>query len=240
MNTYVSQTLYHMVGYRHPDADEKNFEILAKVLRSQEIRPCAVGEHRGPMTLRIDYNADLRAGEPIQQTVTCFCDIPRDHLRPIHTSKYGLFGVGVDRHIVAAWGGRPVMYIPTNRKDPTCYWNLFHREAMAVYKGLSDFFPTKNGTTTTTRNLGDPPSNREQAVDQAKSLISKELLAFMKFFDVDLAEDCPENFYMEREWRKFGRLTLELPLREVIVAKGYGDRTKAAFPALEAMIVEWD
>lgn len=238
VKSYVSQILYHLVGSRHPLNDEQNFEILCKVLKSMEIRPCAVGEHHGPMTIRIDYDAALRAGEPIQQTVSCFCDIPRDHLQPVHSQKYGLFGVGVDRHIVASWGGRPVIYIPTNRQDPMSYLNLFHKEVMSIRQGLDNYFPEKNGTTVTTRKLGDPPKSEMQAIDQAKSLISKELLAFMKFFDVDLPEDSPENYYMEREWRKFGKLGLEMALREVIVAHGFGEKLRDAFPNLNAPIFE--
>ena len=76
----------------------------------------------GWLILTIDPDRGLVDGEPIAQTVTCFCDIPFDSLG-IHTKKYGLFGVGVDRATVAEWGGRPVIYVPVvngNLGGPPC------------------------------------------------------------------------------------------------------------------------
>lgn len=64
----------------------------------------------GPISIKIDCDANPTNGEPIIQTVVCFCDIHLRQLHPIHTGKYGCFGIGVDKEIVAGYGGRPVIY----------------------------------------------------------------------------------------------------------------------------------
>ena len=58
-------------------------------------------------------------------------------------------------------------------------------------------------------------------MDEATSLIERELQAFLKFWNVDLPEDHPENFYMEREWRKFGNLPLAPCLREIVAPASF-------------------
>lgn len=93
-NPYTSEILYHMVGGRHPQDDEANLATLRAILTSMEIRTNQVGEHAGGMTLSINPVSGCIDGEPIAQTVTCYCDIPFDSLK-LHTSKYGRFGVGL-------------------------------------------------------------------------------------------------------------------------------------------------
>ena len=69
--------------------------------------------------------------------------------------------------------------------------------------------------------------------------MGKDLLAFLKPFDANLADDDPENFYMEREWRKFGNLEFKQhDVVKVIVAKGYLDRARANFPAFAPIVCE--
>jgi hypothetical protein len=59
-----------------------------------------------------------------------------------------------------------------------------------------------------------------------------KMLAFVKTFDVDLPVDHPQNYYMEREWRKFGHLSLDLPLREIIAPPDCREALRSEFPQL--------
>lgn len=239
MQTYASDVLYHMVGGKAPMDHERNFDTLCKILESREIRHRKIDGLPGPMSLKIDFDAAMADGELIVQTVICFCDIHLSQLAPIHTGKYGRFGVGVDRHLVASWGGRPVSYIPMTKRESTCYWNHFGSEVMTAYRALHHYFEEPwEGERTSTRMGGGFPKSPDEALDMVSSLISKELLAYLKFFNSDLPVEHPQNYYMEREWRKFGNLPLDMALRQVIVASGYGNRLGNLFPQLTEAIVE--
>lgn len=218
MQRYVGQRLYHLVGSRQPDADEANFETLCAILRSMELRTCEVAGQRGGIRTVRDPSRPLTNGEPIQQTVVCLCDIPRDDL-PFHARRYGRFGLGVCRSVVAQWGGRPVIYVPFSRKSYGTWGSRFPALVNSVLDGLDRFFP--DSPDTRSKIEGGPAENAQEAADDASSLITRDVQAFLKFWDVDLPEDHPENFYMEREWRKFGNLSLALCLQEIIAPPQY-------------------
>lgn len=218
MQRYVGQRLYHLVGSRQPDADEANFETLCAILRSMELRTCEVAGQRGGIRTVRDPSRPLTNGEPIQQTVVCLCDIPRDDL-PFHARRYGRFGLGVCRSVVAQWGGRPVIYVPFSRESYGTWGARFPALVNSVLDGLDRFFP--DSPDTRSKIEGGPAEDAQEAADEASSLITRDVQAFLKFWDVDLPEDHPENFYMEREWRKFGNLGLALCLQEIIAPPQY-------------------
>ena len=226
--SYTSRVLYHLVGSKTPDCDKQNFETLRAILKSMELRTNTVAGQSGGITLLIDPDRGCVDGEPISQTIVCFCDIPFECLG-LHTSKYGRFGVGVDRNQVAKWGGRPVIYIPTTTDVGAGVNNYFSRDIMNAWRGLDDHFPEPPANRS--RIVGARPDNAEQALDLAITVLS-QLLAFVKTFDVDLPDDDPLNFYMEREWRKPAKLALELPLREIIAPEEYHEQLRAEFPRL--------
>lgn len=229
--TYTSQILYHLVGGHDPKDNERNFDVLCKVLTSNEVKHKQVAGNASPMVTSVDYSRAMTNGEPIVQSVTCFCDIPIQDLHPIHTSKYGLFGVGVDRGLVAKWGGRPVIYVPVTKRNPTAWGNRFGRLALGVRQALDHYFGD-NRLPERTKVEGEFPKTASDAVDDASDLLTKDFLAYLKFFDVDLSDNDAGNFYMEREWRKFGSLRLEMTLRQILVASGYRERLLSLFPHL--------
>lgn len=242
MQTYTSDTLYHMVGFRHPCDHERNFGTLCAILASMEVRPRQYDDSGktlpdGAVQI-IDYEKKTTNGELAVQTVVCFCDIPLEQLKRIHTPKYGCFGVGVDRSKFAEFGGRPVIYIPFTMRNPTCHWNEFDGDLKRTSQALRHFFRNKDTRRSQVRIGRDAPSSPEEAIDDALTLIDRELMAFVKFFDVDLSDDNPGNFYMEREWRKFARLPLDSMLRSVIVPEGYVERIIGRFPQHADKVVQ--
>lgn len=231
MQRFVGQRLYHLVGLNQPGADQANFETLCAILRSMELRTCEVAGERGGMRTVHDPGRPVTNGEPIQQSVVCLCDIPRDGLF-FHARRYGRVGLGICKSVVAQWGGRPVIYVPLSRRAHGNWGARFADEVKSVLEGLERFFPDTPAVRT---KAGSAPALDEQeAVDEASALITRDVQAFLKFWDVDLPEDHPENFYMEREWRKFGNLALASCLREVIAPPRYHDELRAILDDLRA------
>lgn len=229
MQRYVGQRLYHLVGSQQPDAEEANFETLSAILRSMELRTCEVAGERGGVRTVRDPSRPITNGEPIQQSVVCLCDIPREDL-PFHARRYGRFGLGVSRSVVAQCGGRPVIYIPFSKKSCGNWGARFPRLVDSVLEGLDRFFP--DSPDSRSKIVGASAKDAQGAADEASSLITRDVQAFLKFWDVDLPEDHPENFYMEREWRKFGNLGLALCLEEIIAPPQYHDALRSIVESL--------
>jgi hypothetical protein len=71
---------------------------------------------------------------------------------------------------------------------------------------------------------------RNQARD-LRTFLDIWFFSYLKFFDATLAEDDPENFYMEREWRIIGDLDFDLDdVVRVIVPKDYRRRLHEDLP----------
>lgn len=237
MQTYASSVLYHFVGRGHAADDDRNFEVLCQVLLSMEIRPNAVQGQRGIVT-RIDPNRPLQNGELIEQSVCCFCDIHLSQLQAVHLAKYGRFGIGVDRRLLAEWGARPIGYLPLLKTVPFTWTNRLGHELMACWRWLNHFFEDDGPVDETTAKIwGASPASGKEAALEAADLLTRDVMAFLKFYDVELPDDHPENYYMEREWRKYGALPLELPLRQIVVPAEYSDRVADRFPHLAAKVV---
>ncbi|MCZ8164979.1 abortive infection system antitoxin AbiGi family protein [Silanimonas sp.] len=229
MQELASRTLYHFTGRPHPKEDSANFDTLCKILRSMTVRACDVGGSHNGIRIRRDPSRGLLNGEPIEQSVTCLCDIPRS-LLGVHARRYGQFGVGVCRAAVVKMGTRPVIYVPVFRTVGGSWAEGHLAEVSNVLDGLQRF-------------SAEPPPERSRVVDapaidvddalwEASGLIKREYLAFLKFWDVNLPDDHDENFYLEREWRKFGDLPLASCLSEIIAPPDYHDELKAIIAEL--------
>lgn len=231
MQRFVGDRLYHLVGFRAPDADPENFQILRAILRSMKLRTCEVAGERGGIRTVSDSSRWVSDGEPILQSVVCLCDIPWGDLG-FHARRYGRFGIGVCRSLVAQWGGRPVTYIPYSSRTPGTWGARFPAEVNSVLEGLERFFP--DSPSVRTKVVGAPAQDAQEAVDDASTLIARDVRAFLKFWDIELPEEHPKNYYMEREWRKFGNLALAACLREVIAPPRYHDELRAILNELRA------
>jgi len=229
---YASNILYHFVGSKDPNDHEANFEVLCKVLQSMR-----VGNHDVSCRIVIDYNRRMDKGELLVQSVVCFCDIPLTQIAHIHAKKYGRFGIGVDKTHFARNGGRPVTYVPFDRLPGAGFNNYFGRELLSAHRGLGEFL-LQNAPSTRSRSMGSLPTSPQEAADLASSLLAREVLAFLKYYDPTLPDDHSDNYYMEREWRKYGNFELHSALREVIVPPGFGSKVRERFPHISAELIE--
>lgn len=73
------------------------------------------------------------------------------------------------------------------------------------------------------------------------SVFIRSFLAFIKPFNSHLSDSQKENYYLEREWRKFGNLELRVSgIEKIVVRKGYKKRLESLHPRLASKIVELD
>lgn len=228
---YSSEILYHFVGSGSPDDDEENFVVLNKILRSQQI-----GRNLVPCQIVVDYDRQIEKGELIVQSVICLCDIRLGQLRHVHLKKYGRFGVGVDKITFARQGGRPVIYMPIDRQPGGGANNLLGKNILSTYRALSEYFLAE-APSTRSRFSSEYPSSPVDAVEQARTHLAKDLLAFLKYYDPTLPDHHEDNYYMEREWRKFGNFSLHLALRQVVAPIEYHARLRDEFPQIDVKLV---
>jgi hypothetical protein len=79
---------------------------------------------------------------------------------------------------------------------------------------------------------GFMPAENLQSLDvirvhqsQVERVLMYHVFLFMKFFDETKAEDDPENYYMEREWRVTGDVPFELThVKRVVIPGEYSER----------------
>ena len=70
-----------------------------------------------------------------------------------------------------------------------------------------------------------------------RRVLEKDILAFIKPFNSERAAAERENYYMEREWRKYGNLLFDFDkVTRVWVAEGFADRLRYDLPAYEGPI----
>ncbi len=62
--------------------------------------------------------------------------------------------------------------------------------------------------------------------------IELHVWSFLKFFDSSKAEDDPDNYYMEREWRTLTNIKFRIEdVERIILPREYGRRFRAAVPS---------
>ncbi len=116
MPDFLSRALFHFVGHANPDDHEKNYSLLRLILESGCVsHPPHAGDW-GAVSYAVDLTKRLHFEELLVPTITCYCDIPFESL-PIHTAKYGAFGLSLSRHHLTKYGARPVIYSPVRADD---------------------------------------------------------------------------------------------------------------------------
>ena len=171
-------------------------------------------------------------------TVICFCDIPSKSLN-IHIQKYGRFGISIKKEHLIENGGRPVLYWPFILNDGRHFnggikdiWRSYHAFREMVYEPRECNFPE-------TRFPENTIVDEDEAIEYFLSAVQFELLPYIKPFNARTSDQALENFYMEREWRKFGYLDFTpSSIHEIVVAAGYKKRLAAEFPQYASRVVE--
>jgi hypothetical protein len=234
---YTSPELFHFVGYRHPNDHEANYRTLKTVLLSQCVSHPPHDGSWGSTSYERREEGRLEDESLLVPTVTCYCDIPKAALA-LHTSKYGAFGVGFPRSFAVQFGARPVTYIPMQKGD---HLSLFGRQLVRSLELTHKSFKAHVLDQLTDKPNSWHPTEKAtspaEAIARMDAVFEKDVLAFIKPFDSDLADDNVRNFYMEREWRKFGNLRFsDGNVSSVAVASGWEDRLKSDMPAYAARV----
>ena len=237
---YVSDELFHFVGHSSPGDDNANYRKLGSILKSGWISYAPHDENFGQVSYVINWDHRLETEQLIVPSVTCYADIPFENLS-LHMNKYGKFGVSLPKSLLIRDGARPVTYIPM-RSDDWCSRNgrTLLRNIEAVVKGFNEsVMEALAEDTSECRTLGEMPNTREGALSAMDSVLYKDFLAFIKPFNSELPHNHPDNFYMEREWRKYGNMRFEVAqTSRVIVARGFKAQALADFPAYADRICE--
>lgn len=240
MNNYTSDELFHFVGHKSPREDDTNYKNLSKILRSNCVSHSPHDNTWGTVSYVTTWDSQLETEQLIVPTVTCYADIPFDALST-HVNKYGKFSVALPSSLLTKYGARPVMYIPMRADDYNSINGLtLLRDIEAIVKAFNEHVVEKYGEEPEVpRALGDKPNTAQAAVAALSNLLLKDFLAFIKPFNSELPHDHVDNYYMEREWRKYGNMKFEaIEVSKVLVAKGYREKVAKDFPAYEGRIYE--
>ncbi len=229
---YISNYLTHFVG--KGKALEEQFELLKKILRRRWLthRPHI---EQPTLDLEVREGAKFSNNDMLLPGMICFCDIPEEHLR-IHTAKYSQFGIAFPKAYLVGKGANPVFYVarnstvPRRKKElrtgrvqkstvtPEEYATLRNQPVeLAEYeeesrgslldeniKELFDLWYEKEKFET-----GEAGTVIEEILIRDKLMwmfFLQHVLGLVKCFDDTLELDHKDNFYMEREWRRFGNL----------------------------------
>jgi hypothetical protein len=238
MGRFFSNELFHFVGRSDPQNHEGNFAVLWKILSSKCVSHPPHEPGWGTTSIHINWGKALSNEKLIVPNVVCFCDIPFEHL-PIHLIKYELFGLSLDKGRLTKFGARPVTYIPLradNKGSP--FGAQLLRTFEQTYRGFREQLFDKDDLPRTRMNVhGAKPQTPGDTLSALDALLAKDVLAFLKPFNSELADEDPEYYYAEREWRKLGNLVFEpADVHRVVVAPGFVERLESEFPIYKGRI----
>lgn len=265
---YVSKELMHFVG-RGRHADEQ-FEVFKSILTSGWLTH-PPHENHPSLGVKVIQSATFSTNEMINPEMICFCDILPHHLRT-HTDKYGQFGIGFPKRWLAAQGANPVMYVasgsgiyarlPEKQSSDLAHESIteeelklrssqplriedyevrtrsavFDEQMKAFWEIWYEHFPIATGVEGKPKQL----AIREL---RSKMFLVLHVLGFIKVFDETLEHDHPDNFYMEREWRRLGNLHFAAEnVSSLLVPSAFLDRARDELPAYAGRLVpapEW-
>src|ERR1039457_5940254 len=111
--SYTSRELTHFVGRSFRPDNQKQFDLLIKILETGILSP----RPDNPSSWYNRANGGtltLSVGELYPQFYNvCFCDIPLGDL-DLHVRKYGAFGIAFLKSLLVPRGATPVFYVAEN------------------------------------------------------------------------------------------------------------------------------
>jgi hypothetical protein len=255
---YISKELLHFVG-RGMDADAQ-FELFIKILSEGWIthpphNPNVSGN------LKVNTDASISNNEMYSPEITCFADIPLEDIS-LHMEKYSSIGLSFSKDFIAAQGGVPVHYLPTE----------------AIVKRSADLSPEKiqeivasHGGEALHEHMYESVSKAQHFDEMLKEhhelfaifselaqksdpspgvsglfkrvlklerFLDFHLFSYFKFFDHRKAEDDQDNYYFEREWRIVGNLQFEIDdVKSVLIPSQYSRVFRERFPQYVGQVV---
>jgi len=230
MNTvsqgYISKELIHFVGRHCKDCDEQ-YQLLLKILKSGCISNSEENAKKpaGVADIEINMPAKISQNEMYIPQMVCFCDIPFEHLE-IHLTKYPSFGLGFKKDFIVKNGGTPVYYIPSEAKESSIInkGQYFDEKLDKFSYYVSYVIDTKC----------------QQTLDIIKEIdefLTFQVFSYVKFFDHNLSDDAPNNYYFEREWRVFGNLKFSIKnVTTALIPSGYEGRLSRDCPKFKGKI----
>lgn len=258
--SYISDYLCHFVG-RSCANDDARFELLVKIINEKQLKSNLSNPDNSKMETTCAYSGN-RLGEIFEHCdCVCLCDIP-DEMLGIHTSKYSRFGMGFNKSFLSGLGARPVMYVPLGAKikEPSetntpkdtsteyyLYLNKLSSYLSAMLMILNQKFPfhhqyslhsSSDSNLTEILKTFDKSITQDFLQGKSHQLLFSEVVAwatqcaYIKVFDETMAEDDPDNYYMEREWRSLKSVdfTLSDIQKVYLPSQQYKDRFITEFP----------
>lgn len=220
---YVSDELTHFVG-RTLGSDDLRYELLVKILTSGWLIAPGTEDKDGPREdlTRHSYHwsAKLSDSEGLfRASAACFCDIPVADFG-LHVKKYSRFAVAFKKTFLIAKGAAPVFYVPKGVR-------LHGRSRAEMLDELKDELRRVHPPVPQRAEFTFRPPNRSKMETFAEDIV----LAFIKPFDEMKAEDDPDNYYMEREWRTLTSIKFRLAdVRRVVIPEAYATRFRENVP----------
>jgi hypothetical protein len=155
--------------------------------------------------------------------MVCFCDIPVPDLG-LHVTKYSRFGLAFSKVFLIGKGAAPVFYVPRGVR----------RAGQSRAEALDDLRDELMQTLTAIQQPGapgEPPTWKGLERTKIQKFFEDIVLAFIKPFDETTADDHPDNYYMEREWRTVTSIAFDVSdVRRVIIPEEYRSRLRANAP----------
>lgn len=252
---YVSDELTHFVGRDlmadATDADrerleEQLYERLVAILREGQLKTGgrrtgvnadpSIGKEGITVERVITYEVGSKSLQKMfDPAVICFCDIPVDDIG-IHVSKYSPFGLAFSRDFLLERGTNPVLYLAEDAavgEEAGMLGDLFIEEMNRALRLLSELQVAHSHPAGAPRLhdvQGLPPGVTHDAT-LAHQFLLIHVFAFVKAFRGDSADEDPENYYMEREWRRYGDLDFMLEdVCRVYLPRRFAKRLRSDLP----------
>jgi hypothetical protein len=228
---YISDELTHLLGKKQEEAGQSPYETLLHILRSGWLtHPPHIENPTTIASTWVRYKRRLSENEMYSTDMVCFCDIPLQDLS-IHVEKYGRFGLSFSKDFICKKGGGPVFYLPKGAALPPdiplkidkSKGVYFDDMAKLYQQFMHHLLPFNQGSPV---DIELPPLDLDHpdSPNDIKSFLNKypgvvllldrfislHMLCYLKFFDHNLPDHSPDNYYFEREWRVFGNVQFDL------------------------------
>jgi hypothetical protein len=247
-SSYVSGELTHFVGRSLAD-HKSRYTLLREILRTGWLKASHRDELGPGFVGQSDGGKALSSNDAIKCTSVCFCDIPVATLN-IHMKKYSPFGVAFDKRLMLRSGATPVHYVARNTRYRSVgvgarnvgeWFDQLRKEIQTFAYNLGSYASSREGSPRFLSKLSPPDTPQGHRLMGQFSAIQSDIeyLVFgqLKFFNVGLADDDPDNFYMEREWRVPEGFAFRLEdIARIIVPREFADQLRSEVPAYSGPI----